>query len=129
MASSAPQARLSTMSLTPASTHRVIEITTPGKPEVLQVRTRAVPEPERDQVLIEVAAAGVNRPDVLQRLGKYPVPPGASDLPGLEVAGTIARLGAGVTEWKIGDRVCALTPGGGYAEHCIAPASNCLPSP
>ena len=111
------------------STHRVIEITTPGKPEVLQVRTRDVPVPKAGEVLIRVAAAGVNRPDVLQRLGKYPVPPGASDLPGLEVAGTIARLGEGVREWKVGDKVCALTPGGGYAEHCIAPASNCLPIP
>ncbi|MGZ5105191.1 MAG: NAD(P)H-quinone oxidoreductase [Usitatibacter sp.] len=109
--------------------HRVIEITTPGKPEVLQVRTREVPAPKAGEVLIKVAAAGVNRPDVLQRLGKYPVPPGASDLPGLEVAGTIAKLGEGVTEWKVGDKVCALTPGGGYAENCIAPASNCLPIP
>jgi NADPH2:quinone reductase len=109
--------------------HRVIEITTPGKPEVLQVRTREVPAPKAGEVLIKVAAAGVNRPDVLQRLGKYPVPPGASDLPGLEVAGTIAKLGEGVTEWKAGDRVCALTPGGGYAEHFVTPASNCLPIP
>ena len=111
------------------TTHRVIEITTPGKPEVLQARTRNIPAPQRGEVLIRVAAAGVNRPDVLQRLGKYPVPPGASDLPGLEVAGTIARVGEGVTEWKPGDKVCALTPGGGYAEYCIAPASNCLPVP
>jgi NADPH2:quinone reductase len=111
------------------STHRVIEITTPGKPEVLQVRTRDIPQPKAGEVLIRVAAAGVNRPDVLQRLGKYPVPPGASDLPGLEVAGTIARVGEGVAEWQVGDRVCALTPGGGYAEHCIAPASSCLPLP
>ena len=111
------------------STHRVIEITEPGKPEVLKARSRDVPSPGAGEVLIKVAAAGVNRPDVLQRLGKYPVPPGASDLPGLEVAGTIARLGEGVTQWKVGERVCALTPGGGYAEHCIAPASNCLPIP
>ncbi len=111
------------------STHRVVEITAPGKPEVLQPRSRDVPSPKRGEVLVQVAAAGVNRPDVLQRLGKYPVPPGASDLPGLEVAGTVARLGEGVTEWKIGDRVCALTAGGGYAEYCVAPASNCLPIP
>ena len=111
------------------STHRVIEITEPGKPEVLKARSRDVPSAGAGEVLIKVAAAGVNRPDVLQRLGKYPVPPGASDLPGLEVAGTIARLGEGVTQWKVGERVCALTPGGGYAEHCIAPASNCLPIP
>lgn len=111
------------------STHHVVEITTPGKPEVLQIRSRDLPLPKSGEVLIRVAAAGVNRPDVLQRLGKYPVPPGASDLPGLEVAGTVVQLGEGVTEWKIGDAVCALTPGGGYAQHCIAPASNCLPVP
>jgi NADPH2:quinone reductase len=111
------------------ATHRVVEITQPGAPEVLQVRSREVPAPGPGEVLIRVMAAGVNRPDVLQRLGKYPVPPGASDLPGLEVAGTVAQLGPGVTSWKPGDRVCALTPGGGYAEHCIAPASNCLPVP
>jgi NADPH2:quinone reductase len=111
------------------ATHRVVEITQPGAPEVLQVRSREVPAPGPGEVLIRVMAAGVNRPDVLQRLGKYPVPPGASDLPGLEVAGTVAELGPGVTSWKPGDRVCALTPGGGYAEHCIAPASNCLPVP
>jgi len=110
-------------------THRVVEITTPGGPEVLQVRPREIPSPRAGEVLIAVAAAGVNRPDVLQRLGRYPVPPGASDLPGLEVAGTIAEVGADVTQWKKGDRVCALTPGGGYAEHCIAPAANCLPVP
>jgi NADPH2:quinone reductase len=109
--------------------HRVVEITTPGGPEVLQVRPREIPSPRAGEVLIAVAAAGVNRPDVLQRLGRYPVPPGASDLPGLEVAGTIAEVGADVTQWKKGDRVCALTPGGGYAEHCIAPAANCLPVP
>jgi NADPH:quinone reductase len=111
------------------TSHRVVEITAPGGPEVLQVRSREVPAPKAGEVLIAVAAAGVNRPDVLQRMGRYPVPPGASDLPGLEVAGTIAALGAGVTQWKKGDRVCALTPGGGYAEHCIAPASSCLPVP
>jgi NADPH:quinone reductase len=111
------------------ATHRVVEITTPGEPEVLQVRTREVPAPRAGEVLIAVAAAGVNRPDVLQRRGRYPVPPGASDLPGLEVAGTIAEVGADVTQWKRGERVCALTPGGGYAEHCIAPASSCLPVP
>ena len=111
------------------ATQRVVEITAPGKPEVLQARSRALPVPTRGEVLIKVAAAGVNRPDVLQRLGKYPVPPGASDLPGLEVAGTIVAIGEGVTEWKVGDRVCALTAGGGYAEYCIAPASNGLPIP
>lgn len=111
------------------ATQRVVEITTPGKPEVLQIRSRAVPQARPGEVLIQVAAAGVNRPDVLQRLGKYPIPPGASDLPGLEVAGTVAQVGEGVTQWKVGDKVCALTPGGGYAEYCLAPASNCLPIP
>ena len=108
---------------------QAVEITAPGKPEVLRINTRSVPKPKVGEVLIRVAAAGVNRPDVLQRMGLYPVPPGASDLPGLEVAGTIVTLGDNVTEWKAGDQVCALTPGGGYAEYCIAPASNCLPVP
>ena len=108
---------------------QAVEITAPGKPEVLRINTRSVPQPKVGEVLIRVAAAGVNRPDVLQRMGLYPVPPGASDLPGLEVAGTIVTLGDNVTEWKAGDQVCALTPGGGYAEYCIAPASNCLPVP
>ena len=80
-------------------------------------------------MLIEVVAAGVNRPDVLQRLGRYPVPAGASPLLGLQVAGTIVALGSSVSEWKIGDSVCALTPGGGYAEYCVTPASSCLPIP
>jgi len=111
------------------TTQRVIEITTPGGPEVLQPCTRGLPEPRGAEVLIQVAAAGVNRPDVLQRLGKYPVPPGASDLPGLEVAGVVVRLGAEVTGLKVGDQVCALVPGGGYAEYCVAPASHCLPIP
>ena len=108
---------------------QVVEISAPGGPEVLRVATRPVPLPTAGEVLIRVAAAGVNRPDVLQRMGRYPVPPGASPLPGLEVAGSIAVLGSGVSDWKIGDPVCALTPGGGYAEYCIAPASNCLPLP
>lgn len=111
------------------ATMKVIEITTHGKPEVLHSNVRAVPEPRPGEVLIQVDAAGVNRPDILQRQGHYPVPPGASDLLGLEVAGTIAALGEGSKEWKIGDKVCALVPGGGYAEYCTAPASNCLPIP
>lgn len=106
-----------------------IEITTPGAPEVLKPATRALPAPKAGEVLIRVAAAGVNRPDVLQRLGRYPVPPGASDLPGLEVAGTIVAVGERVTRWKEGDRVCALTNGGGYATYCLAPAGSCLPLP
>jgi NADPH2:quinone reductase len=106
-----------------------IEITTPGGPEVLVPRSRPLPSVKAGEVLIKIAAAGVNRPDVLQRKGLYPVPKDASDLPGLEVAGTVTALGAGVTQWKIGDPVCALTPGGGYAEYCVAPASHCLPIP
>ena len=106
-----------------------IAITSPGGPMVLKPERRPVPAPKEGEVLIRVAAAGVNRPDVLQRMGAYPPPPGASELPGLEVAGEVAAVGAGVTRWREGDRICALTPGGGYAEYCIAPASNCLPVP
>mgnify|MGYP000896394925 CR=1 FL=1 len=108
---------------------RAVEITRPGGPDVLRLVTRPIPPVRPGEVLIEVAAAGVNRPDCLQRAGAYPAPPGASDLPGLEVAGTIAALGAGVSRWKAGDAVCALTPGGGYAEYCVAPADHCLPIP
>lgn len=106
-----------------------IEITAPGKPEVLQPARRPMPVPADGEVLIQVHAAGVNRPDVLQRMGRYPVPPGASDLPGLEVAGIIAAVAADVTRWKVGDRVCALTNGGGYASYCLAPAGSVLPVP
>jgi putative PIG3 family NAD(P)H quinone oxidoreductase len=108
---------------------RAIEITVPGGPEVLRVTRRPVPVPAVNEVLIEVAAAGVNRPDVLQRKGGYPPPPGASDIPGLEVAGTIVSAGAGVNGWRPGDRVCALVTGGGYAEYVAAPAPQCLPIP
>jgi NADPH2:quinone reductase len=108
---------------------QVVEITRPGGPEVLKVATRPVPQPRAGEVLIQVAAAGVNRPDCLQRAGAYAPPPGASDLPGLEVAGTVARLGEGVSEWNVGDRVCALTPGGGYAQYCLTPGAHCLPLP
>jgi NADPH2:quinone reductase len=108
---------------------RAVEITAHGKPEVLKVATRPLPQPRPGEVLIRVEAAGVNRPDVLQRQGHYPVPPGASDLPGLEVAGTVVAVGEGATWWKPGDRVCALTPGGGYAEFCVAHETNCLPIP
>jgi NADPH2:quinone reductase len=111
------------------ATMQVVEITEHGKPEVLQVRSRAVPQAGPGEVVIRVDAAGVNRPDVLQRMGHYPVPPGASDLPGLEVAGSIVALGDGVRQWQAGDVVCALVPGGGYAEYCAAPASSCLPIP
>jgi NADPH2:quinone reductase len=108
---------------------QVIEIPHPGGPEVLRVATRPVPQPKPGEVLIRVAAAGVNRPDCFQRAGSYAPPPGASDLPGLEVAGTIVALGEGVTQWRQGDEVCALTPGGGYAQYCVTPAGHCLPIP
>ena len=111
------------------ATMRAVEITEFGAPEVLKIATRPVPQPHAGEVLIRVEAAGVNRPDVSQRKGNYPPPPGASDLPGLEVAGEIVSLGEGVTEWKVGDRVCALIAGGGYAEYCAAPAPQCLPIP
>jgi len=106
-----------------------IEITRPGPPEVLRATERPVPQPGTDEVLIRVEAAGVNRPDVLQRLGQYPPPPGACDIPGLEVAGVIAAMHPDVSRWHVGDRVCALVAGGGYAEYCVAPAVQCLPIP
>ena len=106
-----------------------IEISTPGGPDVLRPVERPDPVPGPGDVLIEVAAAGINRPDVMQRRGRYPPPPGASDIPGLEVAGTIVALGAGVGIWQVGDRVCALVSGGGYATLCVAPAPQCLPIP
>jgi NADPH:quinone reductase len=106
-----------------------IEISEPGPPEVLVPVERPRPAPAAGEVLIKVDAAGVNRPDIMQRLGKYAPPPGASDIPGLEVAGTIAESGSGVERWRIGDRVCALVAGGGYAEYCAAPAPQCLPVP
>lgn len=108
---------------------RVIEISGPGGPEVLTPATRERPEPGPGEVLIRVTAAGVNRPDVMQRRGLYPPPPGASDLPGLEVAGTVAALGDDVSQWRPGDAVCALTNGGGYAEYALAPAEQCLTVP
>ena len=107
----------------------VIEITEPGGPEKLAPASRPVPQPAVGEVLIQVATAGVNRPDCLQRQGSYPPPPGASDIPGLEVAGTVAALGEGVNTWAVGEEVCALLTGGGYAEYCIAPALQCLPVP
>ncbi len=110
-------------------TMTAIEIAAPGGPEVLRPVTLPVPPPGPGEVLIRVAAAGVNRPDVIQRQGFYPPPPGASPLPGLEIAGTVAALGPGVTEWQEGDAVCALVTGGGYAEFCPAPVPQCLPVP
>ncbi|QOY93223.1 NAD(P)H-quinone oxidoreductase [Massilia sp. UMI-21] len=108
---------------------RAIEITQPGKPDVLQLCERPSPAPKAGEVLIKVHAAGINRPDVLQRLGKYPVPPGASDLPGLEVAGEIVGGDYAAAGFARGDLVCALVQGGGYAEYCTAPAEQCLPIP
>lgn len=108
---------------------RAIEITRPGAPEVLQPCQRPMPVPKRGEVLIKVHAAGVNRPDVLQRMGRYPVPPGASDLPGLEVAGEIVEGDLGDSGFQLGDLVCALVQGGGYAEYCTAPVVQCLPVP
>ena len=110
-------------------TMRCIEIAEPGGPDVLRLAERAVPRPGQGEVLIRVRHAGVNRPDVLQRTGNYPLPPGASDLPGLEAAGEIAAVGIGVTEWSVGDPACALLPGGGYAEYVVTPAAHCLPVP
>ena len=108
---------------------RAIEITQPGKPEVLQLCERPTPALMPGEVLIKVHAAGINRPDVLQRLGKYPVPPGASDLPGLEVAGEIVDGDLDGSDFRKGDLVCALVQGGGYAEYCAAPLAQCLPVP
>ena len=108
---------------------QVIEITTAGGPEVLASATRPVPQPQAKQVLVKVAAAGVNGPDLMQRRGLYPPPKGASDLPGLEIAGTVVAVGSEVEEWSVGDLVCALTDGGGYAEFCAVLASHCLPIP
>ncbi|MDD9879005.1 MAG: NAD(P)H-quinone oxidoreductase [Magnetovibrio sp.] len=106
-----------------------IEMTEPGGPEVLAPATRAVPEPGPGEILVEVAAAGVNGPDLMQRRGLYPAPKGASDLLGLEIAGTVAALGADVSGWAVGDAVCGLANGGGYAEYCAIDATHCLPVP
>jgi NADPH2:quinone reductase len=106
-----------------------IAIRSPGGPEVLTAELRPVPKPDDGETLIKVAAAGVNRPDVMQRMGLYPPPPGAPDIPGLEIAGEVVACGTGVTRWKEGDRVMALVVGGGYAEFCIAHESHALPVP
>lgn len=106
-----------------------IEISTPGGPEVLKPCQRPVPVPAPGDVLLKVAYAGVNRPDVVQRKGLYPPPPGASDLPGLEISGIVVAVGEGVDASQIGSRLCALTSGGGYAEYCVAPFDQCLPVP
>ncbi len=112
-----------------SETMNAVEITAPGGPEVLQLTTRPVPVPRAGEVVIRLAFAGVNRPDALQRAGQYAPPPTASDLPGLEAAGEIVSVGSGVSEWSLGDQVCALLPGGGYAEFAATPAVHCLPVP
>ena len=106
-----------------------IEIREPGEPDVLVAVERPNLSPGPGEVLIKVRAAGVNRPDVMQRRGRYPPPPGASDTPGLEVAGTVEAVGNGVSGWSSGDKICALVAGGGYAEFCLAPSPQCLPIP
>ena len=106
-----------------------VEVAKPGGPEVLTPVERPLPSPKPGEILVKVAAAGVNRPDVLQRMGLYPVPPDASDLPGLEIAGEVVACGDGATRWKPGDRICALVHGGGYAEYCVAPEVQALPVP
>jgi putative PIG3 family NAD(P)H quinone oxidoreductase len=108
---------------------RAIVISAPGSPGVLKIEERPMPGEGPSDVLVRVEAAGVNRPDIMQRLGRYAPPPGASDVPGLEVAGTIERVGPEVKRWRPGDRVCALVAGGGYAEFCAVPEPQCLPIP
>ncbi len=115
--------------MTLPDTMTAIEISAPGGPEVLTPTTRPVPAPGHGQIVIRVAHAGVNRPDALQRAGAYAPPAGASDLPGLEAAGHVAAVGPGVSRWDVGDAVCALLPGGGYAEHVATPADHALPVP
>ncbi len=108
---------------------RAVEITAPGGPDVLQVTERPMPVAGQGQIVLKVAYAGVNRPDALQRAGAYDPPPGASDLPGLEAAGEVVAVGPGVDSVSVGDKVCALLPGGGYAEYVATPAAHCLPVP
>src|ERR1019366_8090394 len=108
---------------------KFIDYGPPGTPDSLRVAERPEPVPADGEILIEVHYAGVNRPDVVQRMGSYPPPPAASPVLGLEVAGHVAALGAGVSQWRIGDAVCALVPGGGYAQWCVAPAARALPVP
>ena len=106
-----------------------IQIEKHGDPDVLKLSSQSVPDPGLDEVLIRVEAAGVNQPDIMQRKGLYPPPPGATDVPGLEVSGTVVKTGKNVTEPKIGSQVCALVSCGGYTEYCLASASICLPVP
>ncbi|WP_231710978.1 NAD(P)H-quinone oxidoreductase [Xanthobacter dioxanivorans] len=111
------------------ATMTVVTIAAPGGPEVLVPATRPVPSPAPGEVLVKVEAAGVNRPDVMQRKGLYPPPPGASDIPGLEIAGTVVALGAGASRFRLGERICALVTGGGYAQYCTTHESTALPIP
>ena len=111
------------------ATMRYVAMREPGPPDVLAIAEGPVPQPGPSDVLIRVRHAGVNRPDCIQRAGHYPPPPGASPIIGLEVAGTVVAIGANVVGWDVGDEVCALTPGGGYAEYCVTPAGHCLPLP
>lgn len=115
--------------MTESPTMACVEIAEPGGPEVLTPGRRPVPRPAPGEVLVKVAAAGVNRPDVFQRQGSYAPPPGVTDIPGLEIAGTVVGTGDRVAGWKVGDALCALVSGGGYAEYCAAPAPQCLPVP
>lgn len=115
--------------MTTATSMTCIEISEPGGPDVLKPNTRPVPEARPGEVLIKIVAAGINRPDCVQRAGLYPAPKGASDLPGLEAAGEIVALGEGVTSWAVGDKVCGLLNGGGYAQYVTTPADQCLPVP
>lgn len=115
------------MSLPPSM--NAVEISAPGGPDVLMLTQRPVPKPQKNEVLIKVAAAGVNGPDLMQRKGLYPAPKDASDLPGLEVSGEVVAIGSESSRWKVGDTVAALTNGGGYAEYCVADVSVCLPIP
>jgi NADPH2:quinone reductase len=117
------------MTAAPPAEMTAIAIPTPGGPEALVPQRRPVPKPGVGELLIKVAAAGVNRPDVLQRQGNYAPPPGATDIPGLEIAGEVVASGGQTGPWKIGDKLCALVAGGGYAEYCLAPAPQCLPIP
>jgi len=117
------------MTETMTDTMQAVEITQPGAPDVLRPARRPAPVPGHGQILIRLHYAGVNRPDVLQRAGSYAPPPGASDLPGLEGAGEVAAVGPGVTGWAVGDRLCALLPGGGYAEYAVCHAEHALPVP
>lgn len=117
------------MNVSLPETMTAVEISAPGGPEVLVSATRPTPQPGSGEILVQVAAAGINRPDVMQRQGNYPPPAGITDIPGLEVAGTVAALGHGVAGWAVGDELCALVAGGGYAQYCTAPAPQCLAVP